>query len=179
MPHDEAPFLMPRESNEKKLAGAQAPSPKSTPIGAREIAVSGERSRVRRFFRRLGPGLIAGVADDDPATIGTCASIGASLGYTTLWTMLVTFPLMATIQYMSAKIGLATGLGLGAVVRKHYPRALLYPLLIGVVIANSINAGADLGASAAGINLLVPAVPISALIIPIAAVIVLFQAWGS
>src|SRR5512140_1324244 len=76
--------------------------------GAREAAIAAEPNRARRFFSLLGPGLIAGAADDDPATIGTCASVGASLGFATLWTMPMMIPFMAAVQYMSAKIGMVT-----------------------------------------------------------------------
>jgi NRAMP (natural resistance-associated macrophage protein)-like metal ion transporter len=146
--------------------------------GAREIALAREPSRLKRFFKVLGPGLIAGASDDDPATIGTCASAGASLGFATLWTMPAGVPLMAAVQFASAKVGLVTGRGLAGVLRRCYPRWLLYPVVAGLLIANTLNAGADLGAVAAGINLLVPAVPIAAVILPVAAGILALQFWG-
>jgi NRAMP (natural resistance-associated macrophage protein)-like metal ion transporter len=146
--------------------------------GVRERAVAGERNRLRRVTKLLGPGLIAGASDDDPATIGTCASVGASLGYVTLWTMLATFPMISAAQYVSAKIGQVAGAGLTTVMCKHYSRVLLYPVLFGLLVANSINAGADLGAMAAATNLLIP-VPAQALIIPIATLVVTLQVWGN
>ncbi|HEY3107150.1 MAG TPA: divalent metal cation transporter, partial [Chloroflexota bacterium] len=79
------------------------------------------RSRARRLLAALGPGLITGASDDDPSGIGTYAVAGAALGYATLWTALLTFPLMAATQFISAKIGLATGRGLAAVLRERYP----------------------------------------------------------
>lgn len=133
---------------------------------------------VARFFRLLGPGIITGASDDDPSGIATYAVAGASLGYSTLWTALVTFPMMAVSQYLCAKIGLVTGRGLAGVLRRHYPKYVVFPLVFGLVIANSINAGADIGAIAASINLLVP-IKVIALILPIGAAIVALQIWGS
>jgi NRAMP (natural resistance-associated macrophage protein)-like metal ion transporter len=126
----------------------------------------------------LGPGLVTGASDDDPSGIGTYAQAGAALGYASLWTALVTFPMMWSVQFMCAKIGMVTGSGLARVLRQHYPRWLLYPLVSGLVVANTINAGVDIGAIAAAINLLVP-VPIGALIVPIAICILIVQIWGS
>src|SRR5438132_7457272 len=133
---------------------------------------------VKRCFKILGPGLITGASDDDPSGIGTYAVAGAALGYTVLWTALVTFPLMAAIQFICSKVGHVSGHGLAGVLRRHYPRALLYPAVLGLVVANTINAGADISAVAAGINLLIP---ISArwLILPIALGLVVLQVWGS
>jgi len=84
-----------------------------------------------------------------------------------LWTALISFPLMASVQFICAKVGMVSGQGLAGVLRKHYPRWLLYPPVIALVVANTINVGADIGAIAAAINLLVP-IPASWLIIPIA-----------
>lgn len=126
----------------------------------------------------LGPGLITGASDDDPSGIGTYAQAGAALGYASLWTALVTFPMMWSVQFICAKIGMVTGSGLARVLRTHYPRWLLYPVVGGLVVANTINAGVDIGAIAAAINLLVP-VPIGALIVPIALCILVVQIWGS
>jgi NRAMP (natural resistance-associated macrophage protein)-like metal ion transporter len=127
----------------------------------------------------LGPGFISGCADDDPSGIGTYATAGASLGYATLWTALVTYPLMAAVQFICAKIGLVTGMGLAGVLRQHYSRRLLYPAVVALFVANTINVGADLGAIAAAINLLIPALPIAPLVLPIALGILALQIWGS
>ena len=78
--------------------------------------------RVRRFFANLGPGLITGAADDDPSGISTYSVTGASFGYMPLWTALFSFPLMAAVQLMCARLGLVTGRGLAGVVRLYYPR---------------------------------------------------------
>src|SRR4051812_49297380 len=133
----------------------------------------------KRVLQNLGPGLITGASDDDPSGIGTYATAGASLGYATLWTALLTFPLMAAIQYICAKIGLVTGMGLAGVLRRNYSRALLYPVVAALVLANTLNAGADIGAIAAGFNLLCPGLPIAVLVVPIGLVILALQFWGS
>jgi NRAMP (natural resistance-associated macrophage protein)-like metal ion transporter len=136
------------------------------------------RNPVRRFLGILGPGLITGASDDDPSGIGTYALAGASLGFATLWTALLTFPMMAVVQFVCAKIGMVTGEGLARVLRRHYPRALLYPVVAALVIANTINAGTDIGAIGAAVNLLVP-VPPAVTIAPIALSILALQVWGS
>jgi NRAMP (natural resistance-associated macrophage protein)-like metal ion transporter len=146
--------------------------------GTLEAAVRKEPNRVKRFLKILGPGLITGASDDDPSGIGTYAVAGATLGFTTLWTALVTFPLMAGVQFICAKVGMVSGMGLAGVLRRHYPRPLLYAAVLGLLIANTINAGADIGAIAAGINLLAP-VPIAWMIVPIAVSILILQIVGS
>jgi NRAMP (natural resistance-associated macrophage protein)-like metal ion transporter len=137
-----------------------------------------ERNPIKRFLKILGPGLVTGAADDDPSGIGTYTQAGASLGFATLWTAILTFPLMAVVQFLCAKIGMVSGMGLAGVLRKYYSRSVLYPAVLGLVVANTINAGADIGAIAAAINLLVP-IPTVWLIIPIAVLIVVLQVWGS
>ncbi len=138
-----------------------------------------EPNPAKRLLRVLGPGFITGASDDDPSGIGTYAAAGAQLGFAVLWTAPVTFPLMATIQLICAKVGIVTGMGLAGVLRRHYPPWLMYPAVIGLVIANTINVGADLGAIAAAINLLVPALPIAPLVVPVALAILALQVWGS
>jgi len=136
------------------------------------------RSPVKSFFKLLGPGLITGASDDDPSGIATYSTAGASFGYATLWTAIITLPLMAVVQFMCAKIGLVSGRGLAGVLRHYYPRTILYPAVLCLVVANTINAGTDIGAIAAAINLIIP-IPITALIVPIALIIVALQIWGS
>ena len=131
-----------------------------------------------RFLDRLGPGLITGASDDDPSGIGTYTQAGAALGYATLWTAIVTLPLMIVVQHVCAKIGMCSGRGLAAVLRRYYPRWLLYPTVAGLVVANTINAGADISAISAAINMFAP-IPITAMVIPIAVAIVVLQVWGS
>jgi NRAMP (natural resistance-associated macrophage protein)-like metal ion transporter len=104
--------------------------------------------RVRRFFANLGPGLITGAADDDPSGISTYSVTGASFGYMPLWTALFSFPLMAAVQLMCARLGLVTGRGLAGVVRRYYPRWVLWSACALLVVANVFNIGADLGGMA-------------------------------
>src|ERR1700736_3318871 len=124
-----------------------APGPQSAAVQAER-----EPNPVIRFFKILGPGLVTGASDDDPSGIGTYAVAGAAFGFNTLWMALVTFPMMASVQYMCAKIGMVSGRGLAGVLKIHFPRKLVYVSVFGLVVANSINAGADIGAIAAGIN---------------------------
>jgi NRAMP (natural resistance-associated macrophage protein)-like metal ion transporter len=133
---------------------------------------------VRRFLKILGPGLITGASDDDPSGIGTYAVAGASFGFATLWMTLLTFPMMSSVQYMCAKIGMVSGRGLAGVLQKHYSKKILYPAVLALVVANAINAGADIGAIAAGVNLVLP-IPVWTLIVPIGIVIVALQVWCS
>src|SRR5207253_7278951 len=111
---------------------------------------------VKRFLKILGPGLITGASDDDPSGIGTYAMAGASFGYGMLWTALFTFPLMASIQLICARIGLVCGCGLAEVMRRHYPPTLVYVLVLSLVIANTIIASVVLAAIAAGVSFLLP-----------------------
>jgi NRAMP (natural resistance-associated macrophage protein)-like metal ion transporter len=104
--------------------------------------------RFRRFFSDLGPGLVTGAADDDPSGISTYSVTGAGFGYTPLWTALFSFPLMAAVQIMCARLGMVTGLGLAGVVRRRYPRWILWGACVLLVTANVVNIGADLGGMA-------------------------------
>jgi len=108
------------------------------------------------FFQKLGPGLITGASDDDPSGIGTYSQVGAQFGNALLWTMLLTYPLMAAIQEISARIGRVTGVGIAANLRKNYPRPLLYAVLFVVSVANVFNLGADVGAMGSAAQLILP-----------------------
>ena len=121
---------------------------------------------------------MTGASDDDPSGVGTYAQAGASYGYATLWTTLFMFPMMTSVQYISAKVGLVSGRGLAGVLREHYPRWVLYPALGALVIANTLNAGADIGAIAAALNLLVPIRAI-VFVVPVGLGIVAIQVFGS
>jgi Mn2+/Fe2+ NRAMP family transporter len=107
------------------------------------------------FLKQLGPGLITGASDDDPSGIGTYSQAGAQLGFSIGWTMLLTFPLMAGIQEISARIGRTTGHGIAGNLRRHYSDWLLYPIVGLLFIANTINIGADLSAMGDALKLLV------------------------
>ena len=102
-------------------------------------------ARLRHFFRDLGPGLITGAADDDPSGIATYSVAGASFGYGQLWTVLFSFPLMSAVQLMCARLGMVTGLGLAGIVRRRHSRYVLWGTCSLLVIANTVNIGADLG----------------------------------
>jgi NRAMP (natural resistance-associated macrophage protein)-like metal ion transporter len=137
-----------------------------------------EPNPVRRLLKILGPGLITGASDDDPSGIGTYAQAGAAIGFAGLWTALLTFPLSAVIQYICAKVGLVSGKGLAGVARERFPRAVVYPAVIALVIANTINVGVDIGAMAAGINLLVP-LPATLVVVPVTVLILVGLVGGS
>ena len=111
------------------------------------------------FWKKLGPGLITGAADDDPSGIATYSQVGAGFGYAMLWTTFFTFPLMVGIQVVSARIGRVTGHGLAANIRKHYPSWLLRSIISLLLVANTINIAADIGAMAAALKLLIGGSP--------------------
>ena len=108
-----------------------------------------------RIVRVLGPGLITGASDDDPSGIATYSQSGAQFGFAISWTMLVSYPLMAAIQEISGRIGRTTGRGIAANIRMHYPNWVLQAIVLLLLIANTINIGADLGAMADALGLLV------------------------
>ncbi len=110
----------------------------------------------RKFFRVLGPGLVTGAADDDPSGIATYSQTGAQFGYGQLWTAIAMLPLMIAVQEACARIGIVTGKGIAAVVRDNYSKKVLYGVVVLVLIANTINIGADIGALAAAANLILP-----------------------
>jgi NRAMP (natural resistance-associated macrophage protein)-like metal ion transporter len=103
---------------------------------------------VRRFFSNLGPGLITGAADDDPSGIATYSIAGAQMGTAMLWTALITWPFMACVQFMCARIGMVTGMGLGDALRRKGPRWLLFGGALGLLGANTMNVGSDLSGMA-------------------------------
>ncbi|HYK36537.1 Nramp family divalent metal transporter [Alloacidobacterium sp.] len=105
-------------------------------------------NRLQRFLAELGPGLVTGAADDDPSGISTYSVAGASFGYATLWTALLSFPLMAAVQLMCARLGMVTGRGLASVIRSRYPRWVLWFACSLVIVANVFNIGADLAGMA-------------------------------
>ncbi len=147
------------------------------PVNPKSAEIRAEKNPLKRLTKVLGPGLITGASDDDPSGIGTYAQAGAQHGFATLWMTLVMLPMVTAVQYMCAKIGLVTGRGLAGVLKEHYPRTV-YPAVIALVIANTLNAGADIGAIAAAINLLVP-IPAIVFIVPVSLGIIGLQVFGS
>jgi len=109
-----------------------------------------------RFLKIFGPGVITGAADDDPSGIATYTQTGAKFGYGQLWTVIVMLPLMTAIQEACARIGAVTGHGLAAVIKTNYSKKVLYAAVLLVVVANTINIGADIGALAAATQLVIP-----------------------
>src|SRR5277367_1619202 len=124
---------------------------------ARKPKTAGEVSvphkSVPSFLLRLGPGLITGAADDDPSGIATYSQAGAQFGMGMLWTMLFSFPLMAAIQEICARLGRITGAGIAANLRMHYPKPILYGVVFLLSAANIFNLGADLTAMGAAAQL--------------------------
>ncbi|TAM62397.1 divalent metal cation transporter [bacterium] len=113
-------------------------------------------SRIARFFRVLGPGLITGAADDDPSGISTYSVAGATTGYSLLWLTLISTPMMAVVQGMASRVSMVTGEGLAALMRKSLPLSLAYALAGLVIVANTFNVGADIGGMAEAAHLVLP-----------------------
>src|ERR1700730_2898781 len=109
----------------------------------------------RKLFQVLGPGLITGASDDDPSGIVTYSQVGAQFGYGLAWTLVFSYPLMAAIQEISARIGRVTGFGIAGNLRRHYPTWLSGGIVLLLLSANPINLGADLGAMGAALKLLI------------------------
>jgi NRAMP (natural resistance-associated macrophage protein)-like metal ion transporter len=109
----------------------------------------------KTWVQKLGPGLITGASDDDPSGIATYSQAGAAYGFGLLWTMLFSYPLMCAIQEISGRIGRVTGHGIAGNIRRYYPAWLLYPLVVLLVLANTFNIGADIGAMGEALKLLV------------------------
>jgi NRAMP (natural resistance-associated macrophage protein)-like metal ion transporter len=115
--------------------------------------------RTKAYWQTLGPGLTTGASDDDPSGIGTYSQTGAQYGFQLLWLSAFTFPLMAVVQEMCARIGLVTGRGLAGAIRVHYSRRMIYLIAVLLLGANTFNIGADLGAMAQATQLLWPQAP--------------------
>jgi len=109
-------------------------------------------------WKKIGPGLVTGASDDDPSGIATYSQAGAAFGLSTLWTAIIAFPLMAAIQQMCARIGLVTSQGLTGTLKKHYPRPILYLMLLFSFPAIIMNIGADIAGMGAVGNLLFPTI---------------------
>ena len=114
--------------------------------------------RLKRYWKSLGPGFITGASDDDPSGIATYSQAGAAFGLAILWTALITFPLMAAIQGMCARIGMVTSSGLTKTLKTHYSKPLLYVMILFSVPAIILNIGSDIAAMGAVANLLFPSV---------------------
>src|ERR1700685_2648044 len=128
---------------DRPLPGAPRPAPRTA------------QKPPKGFWRVLGPGLITGASDDDPSGIATYSQVGSQFGYGLAWTMVLTYPLMAAIQEISARIGRVTGHGIAGNIRRFYSPWLLYLVILFLVVANVINIGADIGAMGDAVKLLI------------------------
>ncbi|MFA5022407.1 MAG: Nramp family divalent metal transporter [Patescibacteria group bacterium] len=111
------------------------------------------------FWKKLGPGFITGASDDDPSGIATYTQVGAQFGFGQIWTVLLMWPLMVSVQEMVARIGMVTGQGISAVIKKNYAKWVIYLFVILILIANTVNIGADFGAMADSMHLILPQIP--------------------
>ncbi len=161
------------------VKGGYNPSEQAGTGGSPAGRVSLEEAKRKGPFgllQILGPGLITGASDDDPSGIGTYSQVGAQFGYGFLWTAIFTFPLMAAVQELCARIALHTGVGLGVALRRKFPTALVGVCIAALFVANTINMGADLGAVAAGGSLLTRgAIRQSWLVVPVAVLVLALQ----
>jgi NRAMP (natural resistance-associated macrophage protein)-like metal ion transporter len=134
---------------------AQPPSLGPDPLPLRSDKDSRPRKDIKKFLKSLGPGLITGASDDDPSGIGTYSQAGAQFGFGISWTMLLAYPLMVAIQEISARVGRVTGHGIAGNVSRHFPAPAIWFLIALLSVANTINIGADLGAMADSLKLLI------------------------
>jgi NRAMP (natural resistance-associated macrophage protein)-like metal ion transporter len=128
-----------------------------------------------RILKILGPGLITGAADDDPSGIATYSQTGAQFGYGQLWSILFLYPLMTAVQEACARIGAVTKKGIASVVKEHYNRTILYGVIFLVVLANTINIGADIGAMGATVRLIFPSISFTAIVLFFAALMLVLE----
>jgi NRAMP (natural resistance-associated macrophage protein)-like metal ion transporter len=139
------------DKNNKKKVGFKHP------LSIKPYSVS---IKLKQFLKSLGPGIITGASDDDPSGIATFSQAGAKFGFGMLWLVLFQYPIMTAIQEMCARIGLVTGGGLAAVIKKKYSKKVVFPIASLLFIANTINIGADIGAMSASFRLIFPQIPI-------------------
>jgi NRAMP (natural resistance-associated macrophage protein)-like metal ion transporter len=134
--------------------------------------------RADGYFKRLGPGLVTGAADDDPSGIGTYSQVGAAFGFALVWATIVVLPMAAAVQEMAARLGLVTGHGLGTLIRTRFPRWVLLGSVALVAIANTFNIAADLAAMGASAHLVIP-LPSAALTVGMAATMLVLEIFVS
>ena len=113
-------------------------------------------AKTKKLFTSFGPGIVTGAADDDPSGIATYTQTGAQFGFGQLWTALLMLPFMMAVQEAVARIGAVNGKGIAAVIRQYYSKKVLFAIVSLVLIANTINIGADIGAMAAALQLIIP-----------------------
>ncbi|HEX9095984.1 MAG TPA: Nramp family divalent metal transporter [Candidatus Dormibacteraeota bacterium] len=152
----------------------------ASPVAGRTTLDAAKRKGIFGFMQLLGPGLITGASDDDPSGIGTYSQVGSQFGYGLLWLAVFTFPLMTAVQELCARIALQTGVGLGASLRRKFPRWLVGIAILGLLAANTFNVGADLGAVAAAGSLLSRgALHAIWLVVPVALLIISMQVFAT
>ena len=162
----------PSSTKDPTMVGT-TPTPTSTSVGdSRDRSSKPEK---KSFWQALGPGLVTGASDNDPSGIATYSQAGAKFGYGQLWMSLVTFPLVVGVQEMCARIGLVTGKGLAEVIKENYSKRLLYSVTALLLVANTINIGADIGAMGASLRLLVPQLPLIAATVIFTAIILVAE----
>ena len=169
----EGDLFKPEKENPKLAASGSPAAGRTTLEQARGQGLPG-------WLQVLGPGLVTGASDDDPSGIGTYSQVGSQFGFGLLWTALFTFPLMAAVQELCARIALQTGVGLGVTLRRKFPTWLVGVAVLGLLVANTINLGADLGAVAAGGELLSRgAIHAAWLIVPVALLVIGMQMFAT
>ena len=160
---------------EEQREEAEEPASGGTPAGRSSIDEA-RGAGPAGWLRLLGPGVITGASDDDPSGIGTYSQVGSQFGFGLLWTAVFTFPLMIAVQELCARIALQTGVGLGIALRRKFNTVLVGACILALVVANTINLGADLGAVGAGASLLTGnRIPPIWLLVPAAALVLFFQ----
>lgn len=142
-------------------------------------AIRNTEKEMEEYWHVLGPGLTTGASDDDPSGIATYSQTGAMYGFGLIWMSLFTFPLMSVVQEMCARIGLVTGQGLAANIRRYYSKPVLYTCTVLLLLANIFNIGANLGAMAEALRLLAPAVPFGLLVVFFGVTSLLLQIYTS
>lgn len=142
-------------------------------------AIRDTEKEVEEYWHILGPGLTTGASDDDPSGIATYSQTGAVYGFGLIWMSLFTFPLMSVVQEMCARIGLVTGQGLAANIRRYYSKPVLYTCTILLLVANIFNIGANLGAMSEALRLLAPSIPFGLLVIFFGVTSLLLQIYTS
>jgi NRAMP (natural resistance-associated macrophage protein)-like metal ion transporter len=168
------PAAKPRSRARRAVTAAAVRAPRLSRLARVEPELIRYSRDLRKGVHELGPGLITGVADDDPSGISTYTVTGAAHGYQLLWMSLVTFPMNYAVQSACARIGLVTGRGLADAIEARFGRRMLAPVVLLLLIANVVNIGADIRAIAAVIDMLT-GIPAAALLVPVGGAIALTE----
>ena len=144
-------------------------------IASHDKDITSKISSVKKILKALGPGIITGASDDDPSTIATFSQAGAQFGFGMLWLALFQYPMKTVIQEICARIGLVSGKGLSSAIKKRYSKNIVLPLTILLIIANTVNIGADIAAMSASIRLVFPHFPVIVAALSFTAFIILSE----